>query len=210
MSKLNNDFNLIGLLDLYQIYLQRNADKRDFKNVDNNMLLGAIALNNELLNSILTKLDTQREERIIVHTDLIKHASDTQLRDFTTMVLDKIKMRNKDFYDELEMSLYKDMYGNHFSDWLLTRALKCMKNKDGTEGGHWNLEQTTSVAKQYGIKFDTFNEYDWNYVLNMIYSDYYQSNYDTSRYIEMAKDFIMDKDAPSGKAFKYYMAMKYY
>ena len=30
---------------------------------------------------------------------------------------------------------------------------------------------------------------------------------DTSTYIKFAKAFIMDKDVPDGKAFKYFMAM---
>ena len=144
-----------------------------------------------------------------MHSNLIKHANENQLKEFATKALDKIKVQNKNLYDDLELHLYKEIYGCHFSDWLLEKALNCMKNKDGTERGHWDLEQTNSVARQHDIRFDHFNEYDWNYVMNMIYSDYYKSSYDTSRYVEMAKDFIMDKDAPSGKALKYYMAMKY-
>lgn len=44
--------------------------------------------------------------------------------------------------------------------------------------------------------------------MNMLYSDYYGSvpdNVDT--YFKMAKAFLEDKDAPEGKAFRYYKAM---
>ena len=75
--------------------------------------------------------------------------------------------------------------------------------------GHWTLEETNSVARQHGIEFIHCNQYDWNYVMNMIYSDYYGSvSNETSVYVKLAKKFLQDKDAPEGKALKYYLAMK--
>lgn len=74
----------------------------------------------------------------------------------------------------------------------------------------WTVMETTQVANSSGIKFDKFNKYDWNYVMNMIYSDYVSilgSN--VSSYAKMAEKFLMDKDAPDGKALRYAMAMKY-
>ena len=84
-----------------------------------------------------------------------------------------------------------------------------MINEDGSTGRHWSVEQTTSAARQSGVTFDKFNEYDWNYVMNMIYSDYYGAvPNDTNMYAKLSKKFLEDKDAKSGKAFCYYMAMK--
>lgn len=84
-----------------------------------------------------------------------------------------------------------------------------MVNEDGSFGGHWTLEQTTSVAKNNGVEFDHFNEYDWCYVMNMLYSDYYGSiPNETSVYLKMAKKFLDDKDAKDGKAYRYWLAMK--
>ena len=106
------------------------------------------------------------------------------------------------------MYLYKEVYGCHFTKWLLEKALKDMVNEDGTMGGHWTVEQTTMVARSNGIDFKDFNEYDWNYVMNMIYSDYYGSvPNETSVYVKMARKFLEDKDAEYGKALKYYLAM---
>lgn len=83
-----------------------------------------------------------------------------------------------------------------------------MVNEDGTVGGHWTLDQTTSVAKAKGIRFDAFNEFDWCYVMNMLYSDYYGTVPDsTDTYASMARAFLMDKDAPKGKAMLYHDAM---
>lgn len=144
-----------------------------------------------------------------MHKHLIKTASFEQLKDFTDDALSMIKETNKDLYDTLELYLYKEMYGCHFSDWLAEKATSKMVNEDGTTGRHWTVEQTNSVAKSNNISFDTFNEYDWNYVMNMVYSDYYGvfSN-DVTMYAKMSKRFLEDKDAPEGKALKYYLAMK--
>lgn len=146
-----------------------------------------------------------------MHKHLIKSASDEQLREFVDDALGMIKETNHDLYETLELHLYKEMYGCHFNEWLLEKALKNMINEDGTTGCHWTLEQTNSLAKQYTITFDKFNEYDWNYVMNMIYSDYYGAiSNEVSSYVKLAKAFLMDKDAKEGKAFTYYMAMKKY
>lgn len=45
--------------------------------------------------------------------------------------------------------------------------------------------------------------------MNMVYSDYYGSIPDTAEsYFKVAKAFLMDKDAPEGKAYRYYKAMR--
>lgn len=144
-----------------------------------------------------------------MHSQLIKHASDVQLREFATDALTMIKETNDDLYEKLEMYLYKQMYGCHFTDWLLEKATSKFTNEDGTKGPHWTLEQTNNVARQNGISFEHFNEYDWNYVMNMMYSDYYGAvSNDVTTYYKMARKFLEDKDAREGKALAYYLAMK--
>lgn len=45
--------------------------------------------------------------------------------------------------------------------------------------------------------------------MNMMYSDYYKAGgNNVNFYVELAKAFLMDKDAPEGKALRYYLAMK--
>lgn len=42
-----------------------------------------------------------------------------------------------------------------------------------------------------------------------MYSDYYKSGgTNTNFYVELSKAFLVDKDAPEGKALKYYLAME--
>ena len=79
-----------------------------------------------------------------------------------------------------------------------------MENKDSTKGEHWTYSDTTDVLKDLGYDF---NEADWYYVLNMMYSDYYKSGRSDDTYFELAYDFLDDKDAPEGKAKRYYLAM---
>lgn len=144
-----------------------------------------------------------------MHKKLTKVASEEQLRSFVDDALSMLKETNYDTYQDLEAYLYREVYGKHFSDWLLEKATKDMVNEDGTKGAHWSLEQTNNVARSNGIEFDTFNEYDWNYVMNMMYSDYYGAvSNDTNMYVKLAKKFLEDKDSKEGKAFCYYMAMK--
>lgn len=139
-----------------------------------------------------------------MHKELLNYASEEQLKEFAQHTFNLIKETNPILYEELEMELYKKIYGCHFNEWMLAKATKDMINEDGTIGAHWTLEQTNNVAKQYGVTFNHYNEYDWNYVMNMIYSDYYKViPNDIQSYIKFAKAFLDDKDAKD-KAFKYY------
>ena len=143
-----------------------------------------------------------------MYKEIIREIDNGKLKDLTIDMLSMIKETNKELYDTLEMYLYKEVYGCHFNKWLLEKATSEMVNEDGTKGIHWNIADTTSVAKSNGVSFDKFNEYDWCYVMNMMYSDYYGSvNNDTNTYAKMAIKFLNDKDAPNGKALKYYLAM---
>ena len=144
-----------------------------------------------------------------MHKKMIKEATDEQLREFVDDAMSMIKETNHDLYEDLEMYLYKELYGCHFNEWLLDKATKMMINEDGSIGAHWTVEQTNAVARQIGVEFNTFNEYDWNYTMNMIYSDYYGAvQNDTNIYARLARKFLEDKDAKEGKALKYYLKMK--
>lgn len=143
-----------------------------------------------------------------MHKRILEEASAEQLKDFSDYAIMQAKAKDHQLYTGFEMYLYTLVYGCHFSDWLLRRALESLDNEDGTKGAHWSLEETTDVASQYGIEFVGFDKYDWCYVLNMVYSDYYGAvPNDVSTYVKIAKKFILDKDAPTGKAFKYYVTM---
>lgn len=84
-----------------------------------------------------------------------------------------------------------------------------MINDDGTTAPKWSVSDTTSVAMSNNVEFEHFNQYDWCYVMNMMYSDYREVLGDSlSMYVKMSKKFLFDKDAPKGKALRYYLAMR--
>lgn len=146
-----------------------------------------------------------------MHKKLLSEASPEVLKDFLFKMFDSLRDNNREMYEELEIELYKDVHGPHFVDWMLEKATRNMINEDGTIGAHWTVQQTNDVARNLGINFKEYNEYDWNYTMNMIYSDYYGAVQDDATvYAKMAKKFLQDKDSKDGKALCYYLAMRNY
>lgn len=124
-------------------------------------------------------------------------------------VLSDIKEAHPDKYKEIKNELYVAVNGYHFNEDMLTETLSTMINDDGSKAPKWTVAETTQVARTAGIAFTKFNEYDWNYTMNMIYSDYCEVlGESVMSYVKMANKFLNDKDAPEGKALKYAMCMK--
>lgn len=64
---------------------------------------------------------------------------------------------------------YEKEHGPHFNEEYARKAVMKMENEDGTRGPHWSLEETTTLASQYGIALGSkFNRYDWFVALNMV------------------------------------------
>lgn len=111
--------------------------------------------------------------------------------------------------ERLKIERHEAMYGPHFNEECALKAVSKMENEDGSRGEHWSLEETTSIANQYGInlKGEKYNKYDWYVALNMIRSDYYRavvtmtSSDHIKYFVELAKAWLNDKDIEdSGKA----------
>lgn len=120
------------------------------------------------------------------------------LKDIFLKLMDDIKIYDYDEYKAIEYKLYKAIYGDHLNEELAHKWVDGMQNNDGTVGGHWTYEQTSQYA-------DGFNKWDWFAVMNSVYSDYYNPKFDTTVYVQLAKDFINDKDGHKDKALRYYM-----
>lgn len=93
---------------------------------------------------------------------------------------------------------YEKEHGPHFNEEYARKAVMKMENEDGTRGPHWSLEETTTLASQYGIALGSkFNRYDWFVALNMVYSDYYRvimnitGSNNTKHYVEFAKAWLI-------------------
>ena len=46
---------------------------------------------------------------------------------------------------------YEKEHGPHFNEEHARKAVMKMENEDGTRGPHWSIEETTTLASQYGI-----------------------------------------------------------
>lgn len=86
-------------------------------------------------------------------------------------------------------------------------AASKLQNKDGSYGAHWNEETIRKVVDTYPelAKCPFWTVY---YVMNMIYSDYYDPTFSTATYVKLALSFMHDKDAPEDKVEKYIAAMQ--
>lgn len=100
-------------------------------------------------------------------------------------------------------SLYTFLYGSHFCEQTAHKAVKGMKNKDGSYGEIVPKGTTDEHAKKMGIVFEHFNEWDWYYTVNMVMSDYYGIGDPTTLY-KIARAWLEDVDVPKGKAFRYW------
>ena len=98
----------------------------------------------------------------------------------------------------------------HFTEALYQEAVGEMVNEDGTKGPHYSVDEVQEIVKKHKIELLENNIYDYAYVLNMVYSDYFGAIPDNEKsYVGVANAFIFDEDGPKGKAIKYYVAMKY-
>lgn len=144
-----------------------------------------------------------------MHAKMLNDAKPEQLKSFLSDQLDELKRTMPELYEQMECELYEHIYGPHFTSWKYDDAVSELKNEDGTVGPHWTVQQITEYAKAHGLQYRDYNEYDFAYVMNMVYSDYRGAVQDsTDAYFMLARAFIEDKDAPEGKAFIYWKAMR--
>lgn len=128
----------------------------------------------------------------------------------TTLTNEFVHKVNEKHPDMVEDYLHKlKMYLHPLKDKECAESVVGMfKNKDGSSGAHWDYDTTSKVLEAKGYDFEKPTFY---YVLNMIYSDYYNDDFSDPIYIELAKDFLSDPDTPKGteKAEKYIRAMMF-
>ena len=139
--------------------------------------------------------------------NMIHDSTREQLDDFLREAMDYLRSNEPRVYEILTGLMYDCIYGLHFNEWSYRKAVGALKNRDGTNGAHWRLEE----LERLGIAFEgkDYNLYDFAFAINMIYSDYYGLvPDDVQTYRKMAVGFLEDADAPRGKAWLYHDAMK--
>lgn len=110
-------------------------------------------------------------------------------------------------YWELCRAMHEVVYDSHFTEHLAKYAVSTMVTADGTASEHFTSVDTDAAAANIGIDFNVvkFNKWDWYFVMNMMYADYctyLAANKDA--YVNFSKLYLMDIDAPEGKAYKYW------
>lgn len=146
----------------------------------------------------------------IITWDQIKDAMQTgshkvEMTDALCHILEKERMKDYDLYRGSMLCLYKALHGEHFNEQLATEAVAGMMNEDGTKGAKWDMMQVKNFMNQYRPSSALYNEYDFYYVMNMLWSDHSRIlGSDANLYAKMAISWLEDKDVPEGKAFRYY------
>lgn len=110
-----------------------------------------------------------------------------------------------DIYDDRPSSMrnYYKYYGEHFNKKLCDFAVSKMKH-----GKQPVLkEKVDEILTKYGIKLENNELYDYVYVYNMGYNDFYGSSIIDEKHLALyVKDVIDDKDGYSGIVFNRWYA----
>lgn len=117
-----------------------------------------------------------------------------------------IILDDEGFIRKIRDEKYSTTNQSHFNEKSYKKAMDEMNTSKS-----YSLDQIVSIAKRRNINLDSiyFNRYDFAYAVNMICSIYLKLfGNDLERYVAMALLFLDDKNAPIGKAWKYYKAMK--
>lgn len=135
---------------------------------------------------------------------IARQQSQDKLDEFFRCVEKRLSQANID--GDFLFNLYITVYGQHFCEELAKQAVSHMENSDGSHGEHYSFEDACNCAKRMGIDFKNYNEWDWYFVLNMMYSDNYSiyKQDDISTFAKFAKVWLEDIDVPKGKAFRYW------
>ena len=110
--------------------------------------------------------------------------------------------------------LYESAYGEKLTPELLTEWVKNMAVTDGSDrinGQKWTVEQCYEIGNKFNFDWNKHNKYEWYAVMNMEYSDRYNTakrfglQDDPMYFGSMAKDWLCDKDVDvSKKLYNYY------
>lgn len=116
-----------------------------------------------------------------------------------------VEWRN-DMPQQFAKKMYEDEYGCHIVIEDMYEEAICLlswSNEKGS-GARWDANEIIKLSE---IDFSTKNyyEYDYAYVVNMLYSDFCHIFTDAGYYLKMAKAYLEDRDYtgdPSERAYK--------
>lgn len=110
--------------------------------------------------------------------------------------------------------LYECAYGEKLTPEVLTEWVKNMAVTDGSDrsnGQKWTVDQCYEIGTKLNFDWNKHNKYEWYAVMNMEYSDRYNTakrfglQDDPVYFGSLAKDWLCDKDVDvSKKLYNYY------
>lgn len=115
---------------------------------------------------------------------------------------DERRSRRKDYEDDYADYAHErlELSKSDIHDWK-----RRMHNADGSKGAHYEMNEIMQAAEKFNIKFHEFDEKEFCVTVNMFYSDYcavinkyVPHDKALYLYVEMAKAFLEDEDAPEG------------
>jgi hypothetical protein len=139
-----------------------------------------------------------------------KHITDEmweEVAEDTNDFLEDIKVSHPDKVHHFLKKIEDVLLFPPFTEQKANEIVSKFVNKDGTRGAHWSFSQVRDVAKTHP-EVQKFDFLDFYVALNMIYSDYYCSKFNTEDYIQLTIDFMGDTDAPKNKVRRYIKAME--
>lgn len=118
--------------------------------------------------------------------------------------LESLKKNDGRMYKRFVDRLYTSSYGSHFNEELYREAVELLPT-----GEHWSFREIGDYTSKKGLKYDDgFNEYDFAYVMNLLYSEYHEIIANTDMYYAMAKAFLAEPRNRHGKAYRYYRCLE--
>ena len=121
-------------------------------------------------------------------------------------IMHEIQKKYPAYYKKYDDKLEKIYHHNALTEQEAIEYVAHMRNKDGSTGAHWTIQQTTDYMKSHA-GFEMLNPNCFYVAMNMMYSDYYTPTRKVETYAAMAKDFIEDEDAPYDKVKRYMEVM---
>lgn len=105
-----------------------------------------------------------------------------------------MKWRDK-MPEDFSRYMFEEKYGCHIFDMALyEEATSHFVNPDGSKGPHWSLSTIKSKSGITDFTEKGYTEYDYAYVVNMLFSDYGSIFTEPSFYLRMAKQYLADGD----------------
>ena len=116
-------------------------------------------------------------------------------------------------YESEYIELYKEAYGEKLNRETAECWVSKMTVPNGVtqeDGTKWSFETAVEAGTKASVDWNKIRKTDWFAVLNMMYSDYYETakkiekQNDVSFFASLAKDWLCDEDAGENKLFNYY------